>query len=303
MGAAHYRILNFGFAIDTDLSEVRDRLAHILMHDVWVASDTRPRRAYRIRGSVGEYRVLVGGRCVQRGRTAEGIVDFVLWDAHVRAIAGVHDRIALHAAAACRGGRAVLLPAPPDAGKTTTVAALVVSGFGYLTDEAALIDPRTLELHAYPRALRMNDRSARLVTRNPEPATEPSIGPARHLLCDELRPDSRADGASVAVIVEPRYRLGGSTELSPVSRAEMLTLLARNSFNIRRWGSAGVQRLGALVAGADAYRLTMGDLWEGVAAIESLLPSEEARWTAYHDGVAGDDRHDPRQEPPGTCSL
>jgi hypothetical protein len=280
VSTAHYRILNYGFAVDTDLFEIRDPLAHVLMHDAQVTPDTRPRRNYRIRGTVGDYRVIVGGRCVQRGRTAEGIVDFVLWDAHVRAIAGVHDRIALHAAAACRGGRAVLLPAPPDAGKTTTVAALVVSGFGYLTDEVALIDPETLDLRAYPRALRMNERSARLVTGNTETVTEQSIGPARHLLCDELRPDSRADSARVAVIVEPRYRPGEATDLRPVSRAKMLTLLARNSFNIHRWGSAGVERLAALVAGTDAYRLTMGDLWEGVAAIESLFPSEEARWTA-----------------------
>ena len=72
---------------------------------------------------------------------AAGLLQWQLNQSAIDSMASTH--VVLHAAAAERGGRVVVLPAPMESGKTTTVAGLVRAGFGYLTDEATAIEVDT----------------------------------------------------------------------------------------------------------------------------------------------------------------
>jgi hypothetical protein len=56
-----------------------------------------------------------------------------------------------------------------------------------------------------------------------------------------------------------------------MSRAEALLLLAENSFNFKRFGSAGLGVLRGVVSGADCYRLRIADLESAVRAISDLV--------------------------------
>jgi hypothetical protein len=60
----------------------------------------------------------------------------------------------MHAAAAARGGRAVLLAGPSGCGKSTLVTRLLDYGFDYLGDDLTALDPRTGLLHAVPMSPR-----------------------------------------------------------------------------------------------------------------------------------------------------
>jgi hypothetical protein len=63
------------------------------------------------------------------------------------------DLYFIHAAALEIAGKAVLLIGQSKSGKSTTTCGLLQHGFSYLSDELAPIDPDTLEVYSYPRAL------------------------------------------------------------------------------------------------------------------------------------------------------
>ena len=65
------------------------------------------------------------------------------------------DLFFVHSAVLELGGRAVLLVAPSGTGKSTMTWALSHHGFRYLSDELAPIDPGTLRVHPFPRALHL----------------------------------------------------------------------------------------------------------------------------------------------------
>ena len=62
-----------------------------------------------------------------------------------------HQYLVIHSATLERGGRALLMPAPPGSGKSTLCAALITRGWRLLSDEFALVDPATGLLVPVPR--------------------------------------------------------------------------------------------------------------------------------------------------------
>jgi hypothetical protein len=192
----------------------------------------------------------------------------LLWDVNTEAIARCR-RLALHAAAASWHGHGIVMPAPPDSGKTTLVAGLVTAGCDYLTDEAAIIDPATGRLHPYPRSLWIEPASLAVI-----PGLDGRLRTGRefvgswyHTSPDDLRPGSIGEPCAVRLVAFPIYVEGAATELTPMTRSEALAHLIANSFNFERFGGRGLGILRDVVAGADCYRLSMGDLDAAVAAI------------------------------------
>jgi hypothetical protein len=72
------------------------------------------------------------------------------------------------------------------------------------------------------------------------------------------------------LVVQPRYEAGAVARLETMSRADALRLLVEQSFNLDRFGGAGVRVLAGIVRGADCYRLTFGDLDEAVGTVQGL---------------------------------
>ena len=67
------------------------------------------------------------------------------------------DLYFVHGAVLASGGEGVALVAPSGFGKSTTTWGLMHHGFDYLSDELAPVDPRTMCVHAFPRALSLKD--------------------------------------------------------------------------------------------------------------------------------------------------
>src|SRR5207249_11214278 len=117
----------------------------------------------------------------------------ILQDVSNRAIERARHHLVIHSGAVSWHGRAVMLPAPPDSGKTTLSAALTRAGFSYLTDEAALIDPTTGAIHPFPRALCMERPTLRAM-----PELIETLPPECGDLSREhyhVRPDDLREGA------------------------------------------------------------------------------------------------------------
>lgn len=266
-----FQVLSFGCIVrceDRGTGETLDRL----LEPFRVDHLRTPGATYSLLGlpdGPSAFGLFEADRCIRRSHSPDLLLELVLWDLNRRAIASVEDRIVLHAAAASRGGRALLLPGGPDAGKTTTVAGLVRAGFDYLTDEAALIDPEALEMHPYPRPLSLSGRSERMVLG--ARGSGRRRGANVHVVPDDLRPRAIGRRCAVDTIVFPRYVEDAETSIERLPRAEALEGLVRAAFNLPAWGPKGFEALGELVRRAACFTLTIGDLPTAVRSIESVV--------------------------------
>ncbi|MGH2693137.1 MAG: hypothetical protein ACRDHM_11680 [Actinomycetota bacterium] len=260
----------------TELPEVAGPLAALL--EPMAASDVTLAPVYEITRDdleTGPYVVKLDGALVQRSQVARAAVDYVLWHVNTEAIKGTAIHLALHAGAVSRDGKAVILPAPPDSGKTTLTAGLVRAGFEYLSDEAAMIDPGSAWVHPFPRAMWMEQPTVELLGR--AGAGVPALENERYhyqVLAEDLRSGSRGRPCPVRFVIAPRYDPAGGTSLEPIGRAEAVRMLAENSFNFSRFGADGLEILGRLVAGAECYRLRVDELASAVDTVSRLFGAD-----------------------------
>lgn len=270
-----YRALSYGFRVRTHLADVLDGVDRLLAPfavsgdgDRWPTYEIKP-------GDSSAYEVLLDGRVCQRTQTARSVVEYMAWKASLEAIQTTAEFLVLHAGAVSRRGRGVVLPAPPDSGKTTLTAALTQNGFRYLSDEAALIDPATALLHPFPRALSIETPSLDVLG-----IRDRIVGPGEsgrlqyQVLPSLIRSGPVGEPCPVRFVVFPSYRPGATVRLEPTSRAEALVRLNENSFNASDFGAPGVRLLADVVRGADCYRLSMGDLDEAVAEVRRLTDAK-----------------------------
>ena len=248
-------------------------------------ADVGPRAArYELRyeeGAEKPWAMDLNGASLHRGRTPSRILEFALWDIGTKAIASDHGCLAVHAAAASVDGLGIVLPAPPDSGKSTLVAGLTRAGCAYLTDEAALIEPADGTLHPYPRSLWLTKPSIEAVFGPGSDRLRWSTGRQFHVRPADLRPRAVGRRCPVGFVISPRYEAGATTAIEPMSRAEALLLLADCAFYLERFGGAGIELLANVVRDADCYRIRFGDLDEAVRAILAVVARGRSRIEAF----------------------
>ena len=174
-----------------------------------------------------------------------------------------------HASAAVRDGVCVVMPAPMESGKTTTVAGLLRIGYQYLTDETVAIDGETLLVEPFPKALSV-DRGSWSVLADLEPALQ-FVDDQWQVPPRRIRPDVVAARVRPRLIVCPRFRPGVETVLRPLRRAEALLLVAQSTFRFTEDPARNLGVSAQVVAGCDCYDLQIGDLGQAVAQIDHLV--------------------------------
>ncbi len=194
-------------------------------------------------------------------------------DVNFRALDGCPE-LAVHAGGVVWGNDAVVLPGVMEAGKSTLTAGLVRSGFGYLSDEAVLLDHESLLAKPYPKPISLDPGAWPLF-----PELRPGVELLKDACTDQqrqvpataLRPDCLAAASSVGLIVFPRFKRGARTTLSQITRGEALLELARNTFNLEQDGPAKLDALADFVRNADCYRLEIGGLDSAVQLVRTLV--------------------------------
>ena len=270
-----YRALSYSFRVRTNELHIGEHLDRLLATFRMHAPSTAPTYSIVRNGDTERpYAVYRGRLNVHRGSSFAGPIDYIMWDVSSSAIQRTSAFFALHAGAVSHTGRAILLPGPPDSGKTTLTAALTRAGCSYLTDEAALLDPHTGLLHPFPRALWMESPSLDVI-----PGLRSALHPDFHHISrgqyhvhpDDLRPDAIGSPCPVGFVIAPTYSEGAATELVAMSRAEAVVMLADNSFNFECFKARGVKALAAALGDASCYRLRMGDLASALATVRSVV--------------------------------
>jgi hypothetical protein len=248
------RCLGFDWSILTNDPALVDRITY-LYEPCLVGQQDGPRHVFILRShtssetpSVSLYR---DGRAIVR-RAPAGL-----------AIEEAQNQLLLHAAAAERDGRVVLLAGPEGSGKSTLVAALVRSGLRYVTDETVAVELPGVTIAPYPKPIAL-DRGS-LESLGDLSAAVPSTlatGLEQRLVpAQAIRPDAVASAGGVAsLLVLPAYRPGRPTSAQSISRADAAIVLAEQAFNFRALGPGRVEAIAGLVRSCKCYRLDVGDL-------------------------------------------
>jgi hypothetical protein len=179
------------------------------------------------------------------------------------------DYLLVHSGAVVSpAGLGVLLPGASGSGKTSLVTGLVQAGFGFLSDEAAAIDPVRGKVYPYPRAIALK-AGAFSQFESLRPKRLPSFAPRSmwRIGPDDIRPGALAGPSKIGFVIVPRYEQGKPTELSEISRAETVVELARNSMNMSTYEGRALHVLARALKDARCYRLVRGSLDEGVKAV------------------------------------
>ncbi len=193
------------------------------------------------------------------------------------AIPTVKDRLAFHAGAVCLEGEGIVLPGASGSGKSTLVAALVMAGASYLSDEMALLADGMLE--PFPRPLSLKRGSLAVLghieRRLPDVLEDPYLD-ERFVAPDDLRPGAIGTRCPLRFVVFPSYERGVPTVLEPIRRVAGVVELISNSFNFTGFGGQGLAALAAAAPDIAFYRLRSGDLAEAVDAVRSLAGTTSA---------------------------
>lgn len=187
-----------------------------------------------------------------------------------------HQFLILHAAVLERSGRALIMPAPSGSGKSTLCAGLALRGWRLLSDELALIDVASGDVHPLPRPISLKNASIELIRGfAPDAAFSPTVRDTVKGSVAHLRPPAEAvvrgeETARPAWVVVPRYVAGAAPTLQPIGRAEAFMHLAENGFNYHLHGRTGFESLARLVDGCATFRFSYSRLDDAVRLFADL---------------------------------
>lgn len=201
------------------------------------------------------------------------LLRLLIWHINQSAIrVGGLEHVLLHAGVVELHGRGVLLVAPEDHGKTTLTAALVRDGFGYLSDEVAAIDPRSLVVRAYPKSLSLDPGSwtvhAALAPEVPD-SVSAFARSQWQVPAEDIRPGSARAEVEPTVIVLPRYTPGQPTAMRAIPRAEAMLLMAQQCFTWAEAAPRSFHTLARLLRRTSVFRMDVSCLDEASARIRA----------------------------------
>jgi hypothetical protein len=154
-------------------------------------------------------------------------------------------------------------------------AGLVASGFQYLSDDAAIIEPLGLRLLPFTKSI--------LVKQGSRPVLAPlyprlMTDAPRRRVGDEFvwylpPPEGAWPAGPVPIrhVVLSRYVRGADTVLTPISRSAGLQRLIEQSMSLGRHGPRGVSAAVEMLRAADCHALTVGDLPTAIDLLTRLV--------------------------------
>ena len=188
----------------------------------------------------------------------------------------LHHYLIVHAAVLERGGRALILPAPSGSGKSTLCAGLLYHGWRLMSDELALIDPRSGRVVPLPRPVSLKNASIDVIRKfAPEATFGPVVRETLKGSVAHLKPplDAVLRGAEPALpawVVLPRFVADSPARLEPLPKARAFMRLVDNAFNYNVHGRSGFDTLAQLIDRCNCYEFSYSRLEDAMAIFANL---------------------------------
>jgi HprK-related kinase A len=200
----------------------------------------------------------------------------VEWGLNWCVAAHSHQFLIIHAAVVEKGGRALLLPAPPGSGKSTLCAGLVHRGWRLLSDELALVDMDSGLVRGMARPVNLKNQSINVIRRfAPQAVMTPPVADTQKGTVALMQPPGESvrrvhEPAKPTWIVLPKYAADHAGLLQGHSKARTFLLMAEQSFNYDVHGLRGFEAMSALLDRCDCMQFTYGQLEDAVRTFDEL---------------------------------
>lgn len=270
----HYRLLTVSMAVTSESPEIAAALRWHLEEFHTQSGDDSVVEISIERDSDEGWRYVREG-AVRRTGPQRRILKYALWDILALVHRRVDEFLLMHAGSVALDGRALLLPAGEEVGKSTLTAALLARGFAYLSDEFAVLDSHA-RAHPFPKRITLDPAALSWL-----PGLEERLGD-RTGLSGELdqryaRPSDLgatvAQATEVAWVVFHTRNRQAPPRLTPLGGAELFNELAAASFNLPRRRESFLDRLALVGRSAQAFRLDGGLPSQRADVIERLCRS------------------------------
>lgn len=187
------------------------------------------------------------------------------------------NHVIVHAGVLAKNDEAILLPAPPGSGKSTTSSAFMKRGWRLLSDELALINFNSLNVTPFVRPICLKNNAVNIVTQwlpnQPRSDIAPNThkGDVMHLAPSEASWRSKAIDATLSAIVLPKYCADVYCEIQPLTQRQAFNQIFENCFNMGILGIEGFNTLSAIADKVNAYQINFNCADEVVDFIEERL--------------------------------
>ncbi len=268
-----FAVAGHRFVIDTDVPELGERATEAL-HDLLAHGSTGDAAVvYEVARTspawtTHPWGVWRDGEPCQTQLADWYVLPYLVWELTSLLLAGVGDRVALHAGAAALGDRAVVLAGRSHSGKSTLSGWLTHRGWSFLTDEVAVIDPTSLVVQPFWRPIGVRRGGPLSAIAGPRDADEWLV-PASHF--GRLAGPSRLRAFLLA-----SYRPGSSTALRRMSSAEATVELLQSVPGLRQAGRSRFLGVAHLVERTAVYALEVDDLDVAEREIRALIEDEHS---------------------------
>lgn len=183
----------------------------------------------------------------------------------------------IHAAAVTKDNHAILFPGDSGSGKSTLAAALITAGYGYLSDEIALLTRRPHGITPVPLSIGLKEGAWPILSSfHPGlmelPIHQRQDGKKIRYLPPVNLPQQAVPDYPVKQIIFPRYQASKATSIRPISRAEALYRIAEGGYNVNgHLNTATVSELVRWIGGIKCYEICYSSLPEALSHVAELI--------------------------------
>jgi len=191
----------------------------------------------------------------------------------------ITNHLLLHSGSVAKDGAGIILPGESGSGKSSLTLALLQSGYKYFSDEIAVVNAESGELHSFPKPVSIKNTSVfpHLAEREnlwfgPESDVQDSVW---YVHPENLGAHVADEPAPIRYVIFPSRCSQGDAQLLPLTPGEALRELVANSINLPKLGSKGIHMIADLVNEAQCFALKSADLAASVSLVNRLLENRD----------------------------